>query len=103
MYIKFKLLGLSRGTAKLVCAFLLKYWYRIIGYDVMCYVSEVIVLDRLSQSRMESTGFRGTRTVLARGNGEPNMRRTRTVPAPGSGEPNIQGARTKEFRYLSVR
>ena len=29
---------ISRGTAKLVCAFLLKYWYCTIGYDVMCFV-----------------------------------------------------------------
>ena len=26
---------MSPGTAKLVCAFLFKYWYGTIGYDVM--------------------------------------------------------------------
>ena len=48
---------------------------------------KVIVSDRLSHCRMESTGIRGTRTV----------------PVPGNLEPNIQGARTERFRYPSVR
>ena len=47
---------------------------------------EVIVLDRLSQCRIEGTGIVGTRTV----------------PVPGSGEPNIQGGRTERFQYPSV-
>ena len=29
---------LSRGTAKLVCALLLKYLYSIIGDDVICFI-----------------------------------------------------------------
>ena len=41
-------------------------------------LDKVLVLNRLGQFRMESAGFRGTKTV----------------PVPGSGEPNIQGTRT---------
>ena len=55
---------------------------------------KVLVLNRLGQFRMENTGFRGTRTLPVKGNGEPNIQGTRTVPVPGSGEPNIQGTRT---------
>ena len=65
---------------------------------ILCnmFIVWVLVLDRLSQCRIESTGIVGTRTVPVPGNGEPNIQgaRTRTVPVPGSGKPNIQGART---------
>ena len=44
----------------------------------MCIVG-VLILDRLSQCRIEGTGVVGTRTV----------------PVPGSGEPNIQGNQNK--------
>ena len=78
---------MSRVKAKLVCARLLGNWYRTVGYDVLCVLlCEVLVLDRLGQYRMESTG----------------IRRTRTVPVPGYGEPNIQGTRIKLFQYPSV-
>ena len=49
---------------------------------------------------MESTGFRGTRTVPVLRNGEPNIQGTRTVPVPGSGEPNIQGTRMEWYPSL---
>ena len=49
------IIRLSRVTAKLVCALLLKY---CIGYDVICFTMGSSVLDRLGQIRMESTGFR---------------------------------------------
>ena len=55
---------------------------------VLCVLlCEVIVLDRVSQCRMESTGIKGTRTF----------------PVPGSGEPYIQGARMERFGYPSVK
>ena len=43
---------LSRGTAKLVCALLLKYYYSTVGYDVICFVMGSLVIDRLGQYRM---------------------------------------------------
>ena len=52
------IIRLSRVTAKLVCALLLKYYYSTIGYDVICFTMGSSVLDRLGQIRMESTGFR---------------------------------------------
>ena len=54
----------------------------------MCFLlCEVIVLDSLSQCRMEYTGVLGTRTDPVPGNGKPNLSGTRTVPVPGSGDP----------------
>ena len=44
---------MSPGTAKLVCALLLKYYYRNIGYDVIYFIMGSLVLDRLSEYRME--------------------------------------------------
>ena len=109
----------SRVTAKLVCALLLKYYYSTIGYDVICFIMGSLVLYRLGQLRKESTGFRGTRTVLIPENREPNIQLTRivpipgnreaniqgtrTVPVPGSGEPNIQGTRMEWFWISNVR
>ena len=29
---------MSHGKAKLVCALLLEYWYRTVGYDVICFI-----------------------------------------------------------------
>ena len=43
----------SRVTAKLVCALLLRYCYGIIGYDVICFIMVSLVLNRLGQYRME--------------------------------------------------
>ena len=37
---------------KLVWAFLLKYWYPTTGYDIICLLCEVLVLDSLGQYRM---------------------------------------------------
>ena len=48
--------GGSRVKAKLVCALLLEYWYRTVGYDlcVLCVLlCEVLELDRLGQYRIE--------------------------------------------------
>ena len=64
---------------------------------------KVLVLNRLGQFRMESTGFRGTRTVPVPGSGESNIQGTRTVPVLGSGESNIQGTRTERFWYTRAR
>ena len=44
---------MSHGTAKLVCALLLKVYYSTIGYDVMCFIMGSFVLDRLGQFRVE--------------------------------------------------
>ena len=49
-------------------------------------ICEVIVLDRLSQCRIEGSGIVGTRTVTV----------------PGKGEPNVQGARTERFLFEEV-
>ena len=38
---------MSCGTAKLVCALLLKYYYSTIGYDVICFIMGSLVLGRL--------------------------------------------------------
>ena len=65
------------------------------------FIVSVLVLDRLSQCRIEGTGIVGTRTVPVPESGEPNIQGTRTVPVPGSGEPNIQGTRTERLRYPS--
>ena len=48
------------------------------------FIVRVLVLDRLSQCRIEGTGILGTRKVPVPGNGEPNIQgaRTRTVPVP---------------------
>ena len=51
-------------------------------YYVLLY--KLLVLKRLGHFRMESTDFRGARTVPVPGNREPNIQGTRTVPVPGS-------------------